>query len=193
MGRGPGARVWAIAAVAPRLLDRRFRASTITSCLGKEPYRASARFSITGCRFSKGSGHVMARRRRRCWCSSIPVRRRRGRGLAAPPRERQCCAFLARDDRGRPQAPGRLLLALAERQSRRSRRRRRCPDCSQATGRAGCSASARRGRGPHRPECATCSSSNSRIWDLDRDDHIRVGALVREVDARARPASPSRW
>ena len=33
------------------------------------------------------------------WLSSIPVARRRGRGLAAPPRERQCCALLARDDR----------------------------------------------------------------------------------------------
>ena len=50
---------WANATVAPRLLDRRFRASTITSYPGKEPYRASARLSITGCRFAKGSGHVM--------------------------------------------------------------------------------------------------------------------------------------
>jgi hypothetical protein len=58
--RPGGCCVWAIATVASRLLDRRFRASTITSCLGKEPYRASARFSITGCRFAKGSGHVMA-------------------------------------------------------------------------------------------------------------------------------------
>jgi hypothetical protein len=43
---------WAIATVALSLLDRRVRASTVTSCIGKEPQRALARFSITGCCFA---------------------------------------------------------------------------------------------------------------------------------------------
>jgi hypothetical protein len=42
------------------LLDRLLRASTIRSCLRTEPYRASARFSLNGCRIAKGSGHVIA-------------------------------------------------------------------------------------------------------------------------------------
>jgi hypothetical protein len=52
--------IWAIATVAPSLLERSFRASTDTSCVGTGLYRGSSRFSITGCRSAGRSGHLVA-------------------------------------------------------------------------------------------------------------------------------------